>query len=77
MKNGQADKTMFSVIESGFHCALEKGLESYAMATQVVLTENSVLAVVGVSLLGGLELVELEHVINELLLALGRCARWV
>ena len=51
--------------------------ESDALATQMVLTENSVLAVVGVSLLGGLELVELEHVINELLLALGRCARWV
>ena len=36
----------------------------------MLLTENSVLAVVGVSLLGGLELVELKHVIDELLLAL-------
>ena len=83
VKNGQADKTEFSVAESGFLCALEKGLDSriWVKAMQWLLlmvpTENGVLAIVGVSLLGGLELVELEHVIDELLLALRRCARWV
>ena len=83
VKNRQDDKTKFSVAVSGFLCAVEKGLDSRSWAKamqwqlQMVPTKNGVLAIVGISLLGGLELVELEHVIDEFLLARGRCACWV
>lgn len=40
-------------------------------------TEDGILAVVGIGLLGGLELIELQYIINEVLLAGGWSAGWV
>ena len=40
-------------------------------------TEDGILAVVGICLLGGLKLVELEDIINKGLLAGGWSTRWV
>ena len=66
----------------GGSSALVEGLESWYWVSAgkeslwKIRTEDSVLAVVGVGLFGGFELVELEYVVDELLLAGGRCARW-